>query len=186
VEQGGQIQRRLEQRAAGLFPIARHHPIEKLLHGQRHANCRCCLCRLAEELKELGGEGGVGPPHLLLRLPEGVGDLALVLLQVDDLFCDNELLGVASQEVPKLLNVKLNVIFVHSFYSLLDDNKIRMFLFTVLRIRDVYRRSRIRIFSIPDPGFEFFPSRIPGSEFSPPRIPDPHQKLKYFNPKHCF
>jgi hypothetical protein len=126
VEQGGQIQRRLEQRAAGLLAIARHHPLEKLLNGQRHANCRRGLRRLAKELEELGGESGVGPPHLLLRLPEGVGDLALVLLQVDDLFCDHELLGVASQEVPKLLNVKLNVIFCRFFLftTVLDDNKI--------------------------------------------------------------
>ncbi len=33
--------------------------------------------------------------------------------------------------------------------------------------------SRIRLFSIPDPG----------SELSPYRIPDPHQRIKYFNPK---
>ncbi len=31
----------------------------------------------------------------------------------------------------------------------------------VLRIRDVYPSSQIRIFSIPDPGSEFFPFRIP-------------------------
>jgi hypothetical protein len=36
----------------------------------------------------------------------------------------------------------------------------------VLRIRDVYPGSRIRLFSIPDPG----------SELSPSRIPDPHQR----------
>jgi len=40
----------------------------------------------------------------------------------------------------------------------------------VLRIRDVYPRSRIRLFSIPDPGSELFPSRIRIKEF------------KYFNP----
>jgi hypothetical protein len=35
----------------------------------------------------------------------------------------------------------------------------------VLRIRDVYPGSRIRLFTIPDPGFEVTPSRIqdPGS-----------------------
>jgi hypothetical protein len=43
----------------------------------------------------------------------------------------------------------------------------------VLRIRDVYPGSRIRLFSIPDPGSELFPSRIP----------DPHQRIKYFSPK---
>ncbi len=37
----------------------------------------------------------------------------------------------------------------------------------VLRIRDVYLRSRIRLFSIPDPASEFFPSRIP----------DPQQRI---------
>jgi hypothetical protein len=37
----------------------------------------------------------------------------------------------------------------------------------VLRIRDVYPGSRIRLFSIPDPG----------SELSPSRIPDPHERI---------
>jgi hypothetical protein len=50
---------------------------------------------------------------------------------------------------------------------------------SVLRIRDVYFGSRIRIFSIPDPNFfhprsEFFPSRI--------RI----KELKYCNPNKWF
>jgi hypothetical protein len=38
---------------------------------------------------------------------------------------------------------------------------------SVLRIRDVYPGSRMRLFSIPDPG----------SELSPSRIPDPHQRI---------
>ncbi len=38
---------------------------------------------------------------------------------------------------------------------------------TALQIRDVYPGSRIRLFSIPDPG----------SELSPSRIPDPHQRI---------
>ncbi len=44
---------------------------------------------------------------------------------------------------------------------------------SVLRIRDVYPGSRIRLFSIPDPNFF---------------ISDPHQRiwLGYFNPKNCF
>jgi hypothetical protein len=37
----------------------------------------------------------------------------------------------------------------------------------VWRIRDVYPVSRIRLFSIPDPG----------SELSPSRIPDPHKRF---------
>jgi hypothetical protein len=45
---------------------------------------------------------------------------------------------------------------------------------TVLRIRDVYPGSRIRLFSIPDPGSELFPSRIRIKEFD------------YFNPKKWF
>jgi hypothetical protein len=45
----------------------------------------------------------------------------------------------------------------------------------VWRIRDVYPGSRIRLFSIPDPGSELSPSRI--------RVPDPHQRIYYFNPK---
>ncbi len=40
-------------------------------------------------------------------------------------------------------------------------------IFAVWRIRDVYPGSRIRLFSIPDPG----------SELSPSRIPDPHQRI---------
>ncbi len=44
----------------------------------------------------------------------------------------------------------------------------------VLRIRDVYSGSWIRISSIPDPGSEFFLSRIRIKEF------------KYFNPKKLF
>ncbi len=50
-------------------------------------------------------------------------------------------------------------------------NRFALYTPTVLRIRDVYRRSRIRLFSIPDPGSKLFPSRI--------RITE----LKYFNPK---
>jgi hypothetical protein len=46
---------------------------------------------------------------------------------------------------------------------------------TLLRIRDVYPESRIRLFSIPDPGSEFwFPSRIRFKE------------LKNVNPKKWF
>jgi hypothetical protein len=44
----------------------------------------------------------------------------------------------------------------------------------VLLIRDVYPGSRIRLFSIPDPGSEIFPSRIRTKEF------------QYFNPKKWF
>jgi hypothetical protein len=49
---------------------------------------------------------------------------------------------------------------------------------TVLRIRDVYPGSRVRIFSIPDPGSKIF--RIPD--------PDPHQRiyLSIINPNNCF
>jgi hypothetical protein len=42
---------------------------------------------------------------------------------------------------------------------------------SVLRIRDVYPGSRIRLISIPDPGSELSPSRIRIKEF------------KYFNPQ---
>jgi hypothetical protein len=54
---------------------------------------------------------------------------------------------------------------------------------SVLCIRDVYRGSRIRIFSIPDPNFSI---PDPGSEFLPSRIRQCHQKFKYFNPKKWF
>jgi hypothetical protein len=62
---------------------------------------------------------------------------------------------------------------------------------SVLRIRDVYPGSRVRLFSIPDPGSEFFECcgsgmfiLDPGSEFFPSRIRifpsqirDPHQRI---------
>ncbi len=44
---------------------------------------------------------------------------------------------------------------------------IYLILIPVLRIRDVYPGSRIRLFCFPDPG----------SELSPSRIPDPHQRI---------
>ncbi len=43
--------------------------------------------------------------------------------------------------------------------------------------------SRIRIFSIPDSGSKFFPSRI---RIFPFRMPDPHQRISVFYPKNCF
>ncbi len=46
---------------------------------------------------------------------------------------------------------------------------------TVTSVADPGCLSRIRLFSIPDPG----------SELSPSRIPNPHQRIKYFNPKKC-
>ncbi len=49
--------------------------------------------------------------------------------------------------------------------------KVFLNFFSVLRIRDVYPGSRIRLFSIPDPGSELSPSRIRIKEF------------KYFNKK---
>jgi hypothetical protein len=45
----------------------------------------------------------------------------------------------------------------------------------VLRIRDVYPESWIRIFSIPDPGSKRFPDPHP-----------PKNNLSIFNPKICF
>jgi hypothetical protein len=39
---------------------------------------------------------------------------------------------------------------------------------SVLRIRDVYLGSRIRVFSLSDPGTEFFPSRTPDPNFFHP------------------
>jgi hypothetical protein len=46
----------------------------------------------------------------------------------------------------------------------------------LLRIRDVYPGSQILLFSIPDPGSEFF---HPGSRIL-------IKEFKYFNPKNCF
>jgi hypothetical protein len=57
----------------------------------------------------------------------------------------------------------------------------------VLRIRDVYPGSRIRLFSIPDPGSELFPSRIrtvsipdPGSSSKNLSILTPKKANKWF------
>ena len=99
-QEGGQVQRRLEQRPAGVRSVAGHHPPEQFVDGERGPGR---LHPLPEELEELVGEGGVGP-HLL-RLPEGVGDLALVLLQVDNLLSDDKLLRVSGEKVPELLDV---------------------------------------------------------------------------------
>ncbi len=55
---------------------------------------------------------------------------------------------------------------IFSTKVLIFDNKM-----PVWRIRDVYPGFRIRLFFIPDPGFELSPSRILIKEF------------KYFNPK---
>jgi hypothetical protein len=59
------------------------------------------------------------------------------------------------------LRHKICVLYVRSYIHLKS----------VLRIRDVYPGSRIRLFSIPDPGSELTPSRMLIKEF------------KYFNPK---
>jgi hypothetical protein len=63
--------------------------------------------------------------------------------------------------------------------------------YAVLRIRDVYSGSRIRIFSIPDPGSEFFhdpgcSSRIRILTFYPSRIPIQGSKRHRIpDPEHC-
>jgi hypothetical protein len=54
--------------------------------------------------------------------------------------------------------------------TLISTVLIFFYFFTVLRIRDVYPRSQIRFFSIPDPTYKFFPSQIP----------DPHQRIEVF------
>jgi hypothetical protein len=53
--------------------------------------------------------------------------------------------------------------------------------FAVLRIRDVHPGSRIRIFSIPDSGSEFFPSLIQDQKDF--RIRIRIKEFKYFNQK---
>jgi hypothetical protein len=45
---------------------------------------------------------------------------------------------------------------------------------------------RIRIFSIPDTVYEFFPSRIPYTNFFHPGSRSRIKEFKYFNPKNCF
>jgi hypothetical protein len=67
--------------------------------------------------------------------------------------------GGGDVEIARLSNMKSS--------SFLQKWKKLCQLGSVLRILDVYPGSRIRIFSIPDPGSEFFPSRIP----------DPHQRI---------
>jgi hypothetical protein len=56
------------------------------------------------------------------------------------------------------------------------------------RIRDVYPGSRIRLFSIPDPGSDFFPSRIPDPNCLHPK-PGSRiriKEFKCFNPRKRF
>ncbi len=81
---------------------------------------------------------------------------------------------------------KCTLILIRDFMSLLESELTMLFYRKtvtpawnpVLRIRDVYPRSRIRICPsrIPDPGSKRF------------RIPDPHQRIFFFffNPKNCF
>ena len=59
---------------------------------------------LPEELYELVGHHGINLGQVL-RLCEGVGDVPLVLLQVDNLLLDDELVRILGQEVSELLGV---------------------------------------------------------------------------------
>ena len=58
---------------------------------------------LSKELDELVRDDWIDP--VLLRLPEGGGDLPLVLLEEDNLLLDDKLLGISGQKVFELLDV---------------------------------------------------------------------------------
>jgi hypothetical protein len=64
------------------------------------------------------------------------------------------------------------------------SNKCRVLSLPVLRIRDVYLESRIRIFSIPDKNFFHLGSRV--KKINGSRIRIRIKELKYFNPKYYF
>jgi hypothetical protein len=72
--------------------------------------------------------------------------------------------GGGDVEIARLSNIKSR--------SFLQKLKKNMSVWGI-SVADPECLSRIRIFSIPDPGSEFFPSRIP----------DPHQEFRYFIPK---
>jgi hypothetical protein len=63
------------------------------------------------------------------------------------------------------------------------SSRIRMLTFYPSRIPDpdpeVKKQCCVSGMFIPDPGSDYFPSRIPdpGSELSPSRIPDPHKRM---------
>ncbi len=84
------------------------------------------------------------------------------------------------------ISVETLVIMFLMEYSLWPVLTIALFFLPVLRILYVYPRSRIRIFSILDPGSEFFPSWIPDPNFFPPGSQIRIKELKYFNPKKGF
>ena len=73
--------------------------LKKLVHVQRTSRVH----GLSKELDELVCYDGVDP--VLLRLPEGGGDLPLVLLEEDNLLLDDKLLGISGQKVFELLDV---------------------------------------------------------------------------------
>merc|ERR1712106_358224 len=75
------------------------HELEQLVDVQRASS----IHGLSEELDELVCNNRVDP--MFLRLPEGGGDLPLVLLEEDDLLLDDKLLGISSEKVFELLDV---------------------------------------------------------------------------------
>ena len=98
-QKGGQVGGRLEEAARGRLPELADRQVEELFN----VNLAVDLDLLPEELDELVGEDRVDLD--LLHLGEGVGDLALVLLQVDNLLFDDKLLRVLGQKVSELLDV---------------------------------------------------------------------------------
>ena len=99
LKEGEEVLRRLEEGGPEVDVEVVGHELEQLVHVQRTSSVH----RLPEELDELVRHHRVDP--VLLRLPEGGGDLALVLLQEDDLLLHHELLRVAREEVFKLLDM---------------------------------------------------------------------------------
>ena len=99
LKEGEEVLRRLEEGRPEVDVEVVGHELEQLVHVQRTSSVH----RLPEELDELVRHHRVDP--VLLRLPEGGGDLALVLLQEDDLLLHHELLRVAREEVFKLLDM---------------------------------------------------------------------------------
>ena len=99
LKEGEEVLRRLEEGGPEVDVEVVGHELEQLVHVQRTSSVH----RLPEKLDELVRHHRVDP--VLLRLPEGGGDLALVLLQEDDLLLHHELLRVAREEVFELLDM---------------------------------------------------------------------------------
>ena len=99
LEEGEEVLRRLEEGGPEVDVEVVGHELEQLVHVQRTSSVHC----LPEELDELVRHHRVDP--VLLRLPEGGGDLALVLLQIHNLLLYHKLIWILGQKVAELFDM---------------------------------------------------------------------------------